>query len=1290
MDRRKKKRCPRGASRDSVSMHFYVPTWPSGSVNFNRDGEGVTRVDFSFSMVNELCISALVKFETDGGSEGDFQSDPNLVSGLILNCLKEVVRGNRIDTRSELPPTFGSYMSSEQDPLSQPWTLSLDAVPLIQEILDNKLNQDPVNRKVVVQRVNFFHTYWSRHPLRPHHAEGSNNNLASELSFYRTPGDARFRILRPSREPLDLVLTRVAFPVSVHPKADLLCKIPDQFNDPNLPFLEAFYDNAVKTYHTEHGRVGYSLLVPNRASTLQLLNVRLDEEPLENCQALAHTIGRLSGHAPELDVFFHQPSHWGEGTIWALHLGIIGNSSSIQELQEYTEAHMLAQRCSGFPTLQGFFRVLNSTVLPPMTSLINPFSYTGSLSIANCLPKIQNYPTKKKISVFMLGDFFQYPVCEDGYEYHDSGKNLGSILNVIEMFTNLATENSSKGVSRVYLTNTMHAKITAVCGTMGFRTTVSLLPKEVTTGLLSFTEPNSETNQAIIRSKFLNVSAPVLLLAILDTPQNCMLLREICQTFGCQVSQLGRLSNVNGIIFHDDRETSCFREVSNTISFKHYKPRFSLPMSPDQSMLSYRPMAPSREPYHSRVPQVPSSAQEVLTAILQHPTVGSKAFVVRHIDRLTSGRVARQPGVGPIDCPVADYHVTVSKPYSQQTEKAYNYWTNTKPGCLDKCLKFEEDTVSGMCGSLGEQNTIFPFYPKAGAKLAITESCLGLALAPILSAKDIIVNICLTWPHYRESHGEISTLLQECREFCSEANVSCNITSCTSSQDISSESHETRTNLKSLVASASAFAPDVSLGVTPDLKEVHSRLMFVPVSKDFQLFGSIYQQVRQSKKYLGTPCEISASYLASVLEAIVYLRKERFILSGHDVNDGGLWAALVEMAISGMRSIDIVVPRDREMTPFLVSETPGLVLEIPLTQIPFVKDYLSNMSLTFFDVGAVGHKQCERVVNIFHGSEHKLSLPLTKVQADWSNYSSKMEGSGPSFDRFKLSEEAYLQEREAYVTHGPYSISGGVNPTHKVTILLLPGCPIPEAMVTALSHSGFRPQVVPLAHMTSFLGEDVCGLCIVGHNNMSDTGLADRLTNQLIPEDDRETLNSFLLRGNTFSLGIGSMACEILFHTKIHYNFPGREPPRCIQTASSRFESRWLNFLIPSNTNALAFNSLKGSLLPCWIQGTHLGFEFESNTDAKSLTFVGHTASLFYGHNMSSGPASTYPLNPSGKSSISGLCSADGRHLVLLHDPTLSFFMWQWPHVPKSNIPISVSPWKQMFYDLHRWVIRNH
>lgn len=44
------------------------------------------------------------------------------------------------------------------------------------------------------------------------------------------------------------------------------------------------------------------------------------------------------------------------------------------------------------------------------------------------------------------------------------------------------------------------------------------------------------------------------------------------------------------------------------------------------------------------------SLESCLTSILSHPTVGSKEHLVRHTDRVSGGRVAQQPGVGPLTC----------------------------------------------------------------------------------------------------------------------------------------------------------------------------------------------------------------------------------------------------------------------------------------------------------------------------------------------------------------------------------------------------------------------------------------------------------------------------------------------------------------------------------------------------------------------------------------------------------------------------------------------------------------
>ena len=67
-----------------------------------------------------------------------------------------------------------------------------------------------------------------------------------------------------------------------------------------------------------------------------------------------------------------------------------------------------------------------------------------------------------------------------------------------------------------------------------------------------------------------------------------------------------------------------------------------------------------------------------------------------------------------------------------------------------------------------------------------------------------------------------------------------------------------------------------------------------------------------------------------------------------------------------------------------------------------------------------------------------------------------------------------------------------------------------------------------------------------------------------------------------------------------------------------------------------------------------------------------------------------YPFNPNGSPhGIAGLCSADGRHLVMMPHPERTFLKWQWGWMPEDwKRDLEVSPWLRMFQNARIWCER--
>ncbi len=66
---------------------------------------------------------------------------------------------------------------------------------------------------------------------------------------------------------------------------------------------------------------------------------------------------------------------------------------------------------------------------------------------------------------------------------------------------------------------------------------------------------------------------------------------------------------------------------------------------------------------------------------------------------------------------------------------------------------------------------------------------------------------------------------------------------------------------------------------------------------------------------------------------------------------------------------------------------------------------------------------------------------------------------------------------------------------------------------------------------------------------------------------------------------------------------------------------------------------------------------------------------------------STYPANPNGSDfDVAGLCSDDGRHLVMMPHLERSFFPWQCGYYPSDKRNDEVTPWIKAFVNARQWI----
>lgn len=1233
-----------------------------------------------------------ISFSSAGN--GNLSVNERRARSIFINRLKEI-----LSRAADSPYVTNSILRDDPNLISiaygpsldfQPTLLSRDIVSLLLQIPIFSAKEDP-ERYPIVLRLEFFRLLGIRSDLGEPSEESERVLEAVLLSDpsgyvpYYLDAEEFFETRGPD-----------AVVIESQPKSDLLMRYVTGFlnsSGRNSNFLYATQARVPKIVNEKFAKLTHLSPIDywtpsSRAFALMFLNgthVRHN--------GLMYTMGSMSSTASELAFAIDDPTQWYSPCFTGYHLGVIyqdpnaeADDYSVQKqakfLNGYIETHLTARRCTARPTIMGFVRLLPN--VQSLYSLKNPIQFTGATCFASHVRKTtpQNDPTLN-VTVYQLGTFVpRVNSPKDSFLYGDSGRDVSAIMSSLSLFMQIVAPELVYSMSAVKINESMHSKLAAVSGSGGLSMPVSVLPDHLKRALLPFTPENKRANRRLIQNMYLNLSSTVCLVAIKEVDLRATLcLMAACKCFACPLQLIAyRAGGHNGVKFFDNRMG--IRPLPSVL-IKRFSPSFTLPER--RSWTDYEQQGEICIPFELM------DTREFLLNLLRNPNVGSKEYIVKHMDRCSSGRVARQPGVGPFDLPVSDYSIVAAKATTYK-ESNSDIWNEDE--IPSDYYILEEETQHGHCSSLGERTLLTNISPDHGSRFAILEALLSLTLAPIVNPSDIIVTSSLTWPHTKSYQEELDNVMGVCKEFCSAIGVSFTVSSCsTSSATSSSTDRKSNENVRNIVVTAAAPSRNIAAQITPDLKRYGSMLIHLSSSKNLHHCGSILHQIFDPNTRVPLDINLDPGYILNLMNMIHYLRRSRLLLSAHDVSDGGVWATVCEMAFAGNKSVDITIPADVNPLKFLSSETPGVVVEVDVAQAHEITEQLLRSAVNFFILGKVAPRgQSPPAVRVLQEGRIIFSETLASLLTTWREFSLSQEMLTRPENHPPLREGDYGDNRMA-LTFEPNIMPSQPSEAHKVCVFLLPGCSIPESLMGALCDSGFNPKITstiptnddPVADI------DVMGICIIGHSNISDGAAGDKIMaeyTRAIP-NIATSIRRASSQYDVWTLAIGHTACEVLFGNKVlGYNRPGNSYVRCKANLSGRFESRWLNVHIPANTRAIALQSLRNCTLPCWAQGTHLGFEHESG-DAifQKMEEHGMVASRFYGRRPNDGPATQYPRNPTEGSSVSGICSADGRHLALLHDPSLCFNLFQWQCLPSNFKDLKASPWKRMFYDLHSWSI---
>jgi phosphoribosylformylglycinamidine synthase len=678
--------------------------------------------------------------------------------------------------------------------------------------------------------------------------------------------------------------------------------------------------------------------------------------------------------------------------------------------------------------------------------------------------------------------------------------------------------------------------------------------------------------------------------------------------------------------------------------------------------------------------------------VLRHPTVASKRFLVTIGDRTVGGLNHRDQMVGPWQVPVADCAVTLA----------------------------DYAGFSGEAMSMGERTPLAALDAPAAGRMAVAEAITNLLAAPIQLDR---VKLSCNWMAACGEPGEDAALYDTVKavgmELCPALGIGVPVgkdsLSMRTRWNDGGEAKQVTAPV-SLIVSAFAHVDDVRATLTPQLQPGDTTLILIDLGAgQGRMAGSI---LAQTLNQFGdrVPDLDDPQRLKAFAQAINRLRTSGKLLAFHDRSDGGLWAAVCEMAFAGQRGVSLnvdmlvtesdgiadsradvgdsknwagqVSERRNELTlKALFNEELGAVIQVASAERDAVMGVLRELGLSKHS-HVIGKTNDKRVIEVWRDTKAQFSAPLHALQQAWDEVSWRIA-------RLRDNPACADQEHAAAgdpangglqvaLTFDPKEdvaapfIATGARP--KVAILREQGVNSQVEMSYAMALAGFDSFDVHMSDLhakrvalTDFQGFVACGGFSYGDTLGAGEGWARSI---LFNPDLLDQFEAFFGRADSFALGVCN-GCQMM--AALSPIIPGAQAwPKFTTNKSERYEARLAQVEV-LDSPSIFFQGMAGSRLPIAVAHGEGFADFSQRGDPatvqRAMRYV-DAAGL---------PTETYPFNPNGSpGGLTSVTTPDGRFTVLMPHPERVFrnIQMSWTSGDKSDL----SPWMRMFRNARRWV----
>ncbi|GGB80067.1 phosphoribosylformylglycinamidine synthase [Knoellia flava] len=653
--------------------------------------------------------------------------------------------------------------------------------------------------------------------------------------------------------------------------------------------------------------------------------------------------------------------------------------------------------------------------------------------------------------------------------------------------------------------------------------------------------------------------------------------------------------------------------------------------------------------------------RETAYAVLRHPTVASKRFLVTIGDRTVGGLTHRDQMVGPWQVPVADVAVTLA----------------------------DHAGFAGEAMTSGERMPLASVDAPASGRMAVGEALTNLIAAPIASLSS--VKLSCNWMAAAGETGEDAALYDTVHavamELCPALGISVPVGKDSMSMrtrwtDPASGEAKQVTSPVSLVVSAFAALPDVRGTLTPQLA-ADSALVLIDLGAGAnRLGGSMLAQV--SGAFGGEVPDLDdPARLVALARAVHELRSRGLVSAYHDRSDGGLWATVCEMAFASGMGVEVSV----DSVEALFTEELGAVLGVPAASVGEVREVLIAAGVGELAT-VVGGTHPERRLTVNVDGRVEVDEPLRDLAQAWDEVSWRIsalrdnpECADEEHAAFGADDDPGLRVSTTFDptddVAAPF-LNFGAKP--RVAILREQGVNSHVETAYAFHRAGFETLDV---HMTDLQTgraslSDVVGLVACGGFSYGDTlGAGEGWARSVLFNDAlTEQFHEFFHGGDTFGLGICN-GCQMF--AALADLIPGAEAwPRFTRNRSEQYEAR-LSLVEVLDSPSIFTSGMAGSHLPIAVAHGEGFANFSARGDAAAVERVARYVTG------DGSVAMAYPHNPNGSpDGLTAVTTPDGRFTAMMPHPERvqrnAQMSWTSGRVEDE------SPWLRMFRNARTFV----